>query len=90
VTVNRSNSRNQANGPSSNSSSTNVASPDNVSANSAHEDDSNPHLKLSFDGLNHRQQRTANGGNQFSLEPHDQDLCAGNGFVMETINDVNR
>ena len=42
----------------------------------------------SFDGLNHRKQRLANGGNQFSLEPPDQGLCAGNGFVMEIINDV--
>jgi hypothetical protein len=41
-----------------------------------------------FDGLNHRQQRTANGGNQFSLEPPDQGLCVGNGAVMEIINDV--
>jgi hypothetical protein len=43
---------------------------------------------LSFDGLNHRAQRLANGGNQFSLEPPDQGLCAGNGFVLETVNDV--
>lgn len=44
----------------------------------------------SFDGLNHRQSRRANNGNQFSLEPPDQGLCAGNGFQMETINDVLR
>jgi len=44
----------------------------------------------SFSGLNHRQQRLANGGNQFSLEPPDQGLCAGNGVVVETINDVMR
>ena len=43
---------------------------------------------VSFDGLNHRQQRLANGGNQFSVEPPDQGLCAGNGFVLETVNDV--
>jgi hypothetical protein len=42
----------------------------------------------SFDGLNHRNQRLANGGNQFSLEPPDQGLCAGNGVEMEIINDV--
>ena len=47
-------------------------------------------LLLSFDGLNHRDQRTANGGNQWSLEPPDQGLCAGNGFVMESVNDVLR
>lgn len=47
-------------------------------------------LLVSFDGLTHRQQRLANGGNQFSLEPPDQGLCAGNGFVVETVNDVLR
>jgi hypothetical protein len=47
-----------------------------------------PSLERSFDGLNHRQQRLANGGNQFSVEPPDQGLCAGNGFVMESLNDV--
>jgi hypothetical protein len=44
----------------------------------------------SFDGLNHRQSRLANGGRQFSLEPPDQGLCVGNGFQMEIINDVLR
>ena len=52
---------------------------------------SNPELILSIDGLNHFQQRfVAAGGNQFSIEPPDQGLCAGNGFVMETANDVLR
>jgi hypothetical protein len=51
---------------------------------------SNPRLVRSIDGLNHRDQRTANGGNQFSLEPPDQGLCVGNGFVLETVNDVLR
>jgi hypothetical protein len=41
-----------------------------------------------FNGLSHVEQRTANNGNQFSLEPPDQGLCAGNGFVVETVNDV--
>src|SRR5712692_3397771 len=45
-------------------------------------------LKTSFDGINHRQQRLANGGNQFSLEPPDQGLCAGNGFILESVNDA--
>ena len=45
-------------------------------------------LITSFNGLNHRQQRLANNGNQFSLEPPDQGLCVGNGFVFETINDA--
>ena len=41
-----------------------------------------------FNGLSHLDSRTASGGNQFSLEPPDQGLCVGNGFVIETINDV--
>ena len=41
-----------------------------------------------FNGLSHLDSRTASGGNQFSLEPPDQGLCVGNGFVLETINDV--
>jgi hypothetical protein len=59
-----------------------------ASANSGKKAKSNPIVDLSFDGLNHRNQRLANGGNQFSLEPPDQGLCGGNGFVMEAINDV--
>ena len=49
---------------------------------------SNPVLGVHFDGLNLRDQRTANGGNQFTVEPPDQALCAGNGFVLESVNDV--
>jgi len=49
---------------------------------------SNPQLLGGFDGLNFHDQRFANGGNQFSVEPPDQGLCAGNGFVMESVNDV--
>ena len=49
-----------------------------------------PVLLKSFQGLNHFDQRTANGGNQFSLEPPDQGLCVGNGHVVEPINDVIR
>ncbi len=49
---------------------------------------SNPSLVFSFDGLNHFDQRFANMGNQFSIEPPDQGLCAGNGFVLESVNDV--
>ena len=51
---------------------------------------SNPDLVLSFDGMNHFDQRTANGGYQFSLEPPDQGLCVGNGYVVEAINSVLR
>jgi hypothetical protein len=49
---------------------------------------SHPELLGGFDGLNFHDQRYANGGNQFSVEPPDQGLCAGNGFVMESVNDV--
>jgi hypothetical protein len=49
-----------------------------------------PQVQNSFDGINHRDQRTANGGNQFSLEPPDQGLCVGAGHVVETVNTVLR
>jgi hypothetical protein len=43
-----------------------------------------------FDGLNHADQRLAGTGaftnSQFSLEPPDQALCVGNGFVVESVN----
>lgn len=51
-------------------------------------EDLNPQLVASFDGLNHFAQRFANNANQFSVEPPDQGLCAGNGYVLETVNDV--
>jgi hypothetical protein len=49
---------------------------------------SNPTLGTHFQGLNLHDQRFANGGNQFSVEPPDQGMCAGNGFVLESVNDV--
>ena len=51
---------------------------------------SQPEITAAFDGLNLRNQRLANGGNQFTVEPPDQALCAGNGFVLESVNDVLR
>lgn len=51
---------------------------------------SNPEMALSFDALNAFQQRFANSGNQFTVEPPDQGLCAGNGFVIESVNSVLR
>src|SRR5256885_2201993 len=43
-----------------------------------------------FDALDHLDQRNAGTGNfrntQFSLEPPDQALCVGNGFVVESVN----
>ena len=49
---------------------------------------SNPSFNFGFQGLNHYQQRYSRGGNQFSVEPPDQGMCAGNGYVVEVVNDV--
>jgi hypothetical protein len=55
---------------------------------SATQTKSNPDLGANWQGLNLHDQRFANNGNQFSVEPPDQGLCAGNGFVVEAVNDV--
>jgi len=44
----------------------------------------------SWDGLRFFDQRFANGGNQFSVEPPDQGLCVSEQFVVESVNDVIR
>ena len=49
---------------------------------------SNPQFNFGFEGLNLYQQRYARGGNQFTVEPPDQALCVGNGYVVEAVNDV--
>ena len=49
---------------------------------------SDPAFNFGFQGLNHYQQRYSRGGNQFSVEPPDQGMCAGNGYVVEAVNDV--
>jgi hypothetical protein len=49
---------------------------------------SNPVFNTGFEGLNLFQQRYARGGNQFTVEPPDQALCVGNGYVVEAVNDV--
>jgi hypothetical protein len=49
---------------------------------------SNPSFNFGFEGLNHYQQRYSRGGNQFSVEPPDQGMCVGNGYVVEAVNDV--
>ena len=49
---------------------------------------SNPQLGTSFEGLNFYQQRYSRGGNQFSVEPPDQGMCVGNGYIVEAVNDV--
>ena len=49
---------------------------------------SNPQFNVGFEGLNLFQQRYARGGNQFTIEPPDQGLCVGGGYVLEAVNDV--
>jgi hypothetical protein len=56
--------------------------------NSGKKAKSNPTFNFGFEGLNHYQQRYSRGGNQFSVEPPDQGMCAGNGYVVEAVNDV--
>jgi hypothetical protein len=56
--------------------------------NSGKKAKSNPTFNMGFEGLNHYQQRYSRGGNQFSVEPPDQALCAGNGYELEAVNDV--
>ena len=58
------------------------------SVNSGQKAKSNPTFNSGFEGLNLYQQRYARGGNQFSVEPPDQGLCVGNGYVVEAVNDV--
>jgi hypothetical protein len=41
---------------------------------------------LSFVGITGLQQRLADNGNQFSLEPPDQGLCAARGLIVESVN----
>jgi hypothetical protein len=59
-----------------------------ASVNSGKKAKSSPQFITGFEGLNHFQQRYTRGGNQFSVEPPDQGLCVGNGYVVEAVNDV--
>ena len=59
-----------------------------VSVSSGKKAKSNPQFNVGFEGLNLYQQRYARGGNQFTVEPPDQALCAGNGYQLEAVNDV--
>ena len=47
-------------------------------------------IGVTFAGLNHRDNRLANNGNQFSSEPPDQALCVGPTSVLEGVNTVLR
>ena len=49
---------------------------------------SSSNVLSSWEGVNFVAQRTADSGNQFSLEPPDQGLCVGNGYVVEPVNDA--
>jgi hypothetical protein len=59
-----------------------------VSVTSGKKAKSGPAFNGGFEGLNFYQQRYARSGNQFSVEPPDQALCVGNGYVFEAVNDV--
>jgi len=59
-----------------------------ISAVTAKRAKSNPEVNTSFEGLNLFQQRFARRGNQFTVEPPDQGLCVGGGYVVEAVNDV--
>ncbi len=59
-----------------------------VSVTSGKKAKSSPQFNTGFEGLNLYQQRYARGGNQFTVEPPDQGLCVGNGYVLEAVNDV--
>ncbi len=41
-----------------------------------------------FNGLDHYDQRFADSGNQFSIEPPDMCVATGAGFVLQAVNDV--
>lgn len=41
-----------------------------------------------FNALSHLDQRNANSGNQFSIEPPNQSIAVGNGFILEGVNDA--
>ena len=43
-----------------------------------------------FQGLDHFDQRTADGGNQYTLTPPDQGMCVGHGQVVEAVNNAIR
>jgi hypothetical protein len=54
-------------------------------AQSARRAKSNPEVNASFDGINLFQHRYADNQNQLTIEPPDQGLCAGNGYVFEAV-----
>src|SRR5258707_4781669 len=59
-----------------------------TSGNSGQKAKSNPELNLSFDGLNHRQQRLANGGKQISVSPPAQSVGGIWSSGLKAVNDI--
>jgi hypothetical protein len=49
---------------------------------------SNSTSAFSFNGIDHFDQRNANHGNQFSLEPPSQGLAVANGYILEAVNNA--
>jgi hypothetical protein len=45
-------------------------------------------VRTRINGLDLRDQRLANNGNSFSVEPPDQALCVGQNYLIEGVNDV--
>lgn len=43
---------------------------------------------IGFDGLTHRDQRLANNGNQYSVEPPNPSIAVGNGYILEGVNNA--
>jgi hypothetical protein len=43
---------------------------------------------VGFNGLTHNDQRQANNGNQFSVEPPNPSVAASNGYVLEGVNNA--
>ena len=41
-----------------------------------------------FRGLTHFEQRNANGGNQYSIEPPSPSIAVGNGYILEGVNNA--
>jgi hypothetical protein len=41
-----------------------------------------------FDGLTHAQQKLANNGNQYSVEPPSPSIAVGNGYVLQGVNNA--
>ena len=72
--------------------SANLASPNLTSAQMlAQSLSANPAAgNIGFNGMTHSDQRLANSGNQFSLEPPNPSIAVANGNILEGVNDAVR